>query len=139
MSIEATCPFKHQSLTAPEMTVLLGGLRVLDTNVGHSKHGVLTKRPGTLTNDFFVNLLDMGVSWKAVSDTQDVFEARDRKTGEVRWTGTRTEGVDKGHERGPLRRRPLAPMPLSYDEPPSSARSCETVSAVTSTTDITLP
>jgi len=81
------------TLTAPEMTVLVGGLRVLDTNVGHSKHGVLTKRPGTLTNDFFVNLLDMGVSWKAVSDTQDVFEARDRKTGEVRWTGTRADLV----------------------------------------------
>jgi catalase-peroxidase len=85
------------TLTAPEMTVLLGGLRVLDTNVGHSQHGVLTKRPGTLTNDFFVNLLDMGVSWKAVSDTQDVFEARDRKTGQVRWTGTRADLVFGSH------------------------------------------
>src|SRR5213078_2064659 len=81
------------TLTAPEMTVLIGGLRVLDTNVGQTKHGVFTKRPGTLTNDFFVNLLDMGTAWKAVSDASDVFEGRDRRTGEVKWTGTRVDLV----------------------------------------------
>ena len=81
------------TLTAPEMTVLVGGLRVLKTGVGQSKHGVLTKRPETLTNDFFVNLLDMGTEWKATSDSKDVFEGRDRKTGEVRWIGTRVDLV----------------------------------------------
>ncbi|GLQ96307.1 catalase/peroxidase HPI [Dyella mobilis] len=79
------------TLTAPEMTVLLGGLRVLDANVGQSKHGVFTKQPGTLTNDFFRNLLDMGTEWKAVSDAEDVFEGRDRKTGATTWTGTRVD------------------------------------------------
>jgi catalase-peroxidase len=78
-------------LTAPEMTVLIGGLRVLNTNVGGSKHGVFTRRPEALTNDFFVNLLDMGTAWKPAS--QDVFEGRDRKTGEVKWTGTRVDLV----------------------------------------------
>ena len=78
------------TLTAPEMTVLIGGMRVLGANAGHS-HGVLTTRPGALTNDFFVNLLDMGTTWKAVSDAQDVFEGRDRKTGAVTWTGTRVD------------------------------------------------
>jgi catalase-peroxidase len=81
------------TLTAPEMTVLLGGLRVLDTNVGASRHGVLTKRPGSLTNDFFVNLLDMRTEWKATSDAQDVFEGRDRTTGALTWTGTRVDLV----------------------------------------------
>jgi catalase-peroxidase len=81
------------TLTAPEMTVLIGGLRVLNTNVGQSKEGVFTKRPETLTNDFFKNLLDMGTQWKAVSDAKDVFEGRDRKTGELRWTGTRVDLV----------------------------------------------
>ena len=81
------------TLTAPEMTALLGGLRVLNANVGQSKHGVFTKRPDTLTNDFFVNLLDMGTEWKAVSDAEDVFEGRDRKTGAVKWTGTRVDLV----------------------------------------------
>ncbi len=81
------------TLTAPEMTVLVGGLRVLGANVGQSKNGVFTKRPGSLTNDFFVNLLDMGTTWKAASDAQDVFEGRDRKTGEVRWIGTRVDLV----------------------------------------------
>jgi catalase-peroxidase len=76
------------TLTAPEMTVLIGGMRVLKTNFGGSPHGVFTKRPETLTNDFFVNLLDMGTEWKAVSDARDMFEGRDRKTGEVRWSGT---------------------------------------------------
>ncbi len=81
------------TLTAPEMTVLVGGLRVLGANHGKSQHGVFTDRPGTLTNDFFVNLLDMGTAWKAVSDAQDVFEGRDRKTGEVKWTGSRVDLV----------------------------------------------
>jgi catalase-peroxidase len=81
------------TLSAPEMTVLLGGMRVLGTNVGKDKHGVLTARPETLTNDFFVNLLDMGVEWKAVSDKADYFEGRDRKTGELKWTGTRVDLV----------------------------------------------
>jgi catalase-peroxidase len=79
------------TLTAPEMTVLVGGLRVLNTNVGHVKHGVFTRRPEALTNDFFVNLLDMSTEWKPVSDTQDVFEGRGRKTGELKWTGTRVD------------------------------------------------
>ncbi len=81
------------TLTAPELTVLIGGLRVLNTNVGQSKHGVFTKRPEALTNDFFVNLLDMGTEWKATSDAKDVFEGRDRKTGTVKWTGTRVDLV----------------------------------------------
>ncbi|HTV04534.1 MAG TPA: catalase/peroxidase HPI [Acidobacteriaceae bacterium] len=79
------------TLTAPEMTVLIGGMRVLGANFGQSKHGVFTKRPGTLTNDFFINLLDMGMEWKPVGDAQEVFELRDRKTGEVKWTGTRAD------------------------------------------------
>jgi catalase-peroxidase len=79
------------TLTAPEMTVLLGGMRVLNANFGQTRHGVFTKRPEALTNDFFVNLLDMGTEWKAVSDARDIFEGRDRKTGEVKWTGTRVD------------------------------------------------
>ena len=81
------------TLTAPEMTVLVGGMRVLNTNVGQSKHGVFTKRPEALTNDFFINLLDMGTEWKATSDAKDVFEGRDRKTDAVKWTGTRVDLV----------------------------------------------
>jgi catalase-peroxidase len=81
------------TLTAPEMTVLVGGLRVLNANFGQSKHGVFTKRPEALTNDFFVNLLDMGTEWKAVSKDADVFEGCDRKTGERRWTATRVDLV----------------------------------------------
>jgi len=81
------------TLTAPEMTVLVGGLRVLGANTGASKHGVFTKKPGVLTNDFFENLLDMGTEWKAVSEAKDVFEGRDRKTGEVKWTATRVDLV----------------------------------------------
>jgi len=81
------------TLTAPEMTVLVGGLRVLGANVGQSKNGVFTKKPGVLTNDFFVNLLDMGTEWKAASDAKDVFEGRDRQTGELKWTGTRVDLV----------------------------------------------
>jgi catalase-peroxidase len=81
------------TLTAPEMTVLVGGMRVLGANHGKSQDGVFTKRPGSLTNDYFVNLLDMGTEWKAVSDAKDVFEGRDRKTGQVKWTGTRVDLV----------------------------------------------
>jgi catalase-peroxidase len=79
------------TLTAPEMTVLVGGMRVLNTNFGQTQHGVFTKKPEALTNDFFVNLLDMGTEWKAVSDAKDLFEGRDRKTGEVKWSGTRID------------------------------------------------
>ncbi|HEY6633702.1 MAG TPA: catalase/peroxidase HPI [Rhizobiaceae bacterium] len=81
------------TLTAPEMTVLIGGLRAININAGGSSHGVLTDKPGTLTNDFFVNLLDMATEWKATSPAKDVFEGRDRKTGEVKWTGTRVDLV----------------------------------------------
>ena len=79
------------TLTSPEMTVLVGGLRVLGANTGGSKHGVLTDRPGTLSNDFFVNLLDMGTKWSAAGESDDVFEGRDRATGAVKWTGTRVD------------------------------------------------
>ncbi|MFY9800631.1 MAG: catalase/peroxidase HPI [Methanoregula sp.] len=79
------------TLTAPEMTVLIGGMRVLNTNFGQTRHGVFTKKPEALTNDFFTNLLDMGTEWKPVSDAKDIFEGRDRKTGEVKWTGTRVD------------------------------------------------
>jgi catalase-peroxidase len=81
------------TLTAPEMTVLVGGLRMLGTNAGGSKHGVFTSKPEALTNDFFVNLLDMGTEWKPVSKDADVFEGRDRKTGKVKWTATRVDLV----------------------------------------------
>jgi catalase-peroxidase len=79
------------TLTAPEMTVLVGGMRVLNANLGKSQHGVFTKRPETLTNDFFVNLLDMGTEWKPVEKDADVFEGRGRKTGELKWSGTRVD------------------------------------------------
>jgi catalase-peroxidase len=85
------------TLSAPEMTVLLGGMRVLGANVGGSKHGVFTTRPDALTNDFFKNLLDMSVEWKPTSASNDTFEARDRKTGEVKWTGTRVDLVFGSH------------------------------------------
>jgi len=78
-------------LTAPELTVLVGGMRVLNANFGRSQHGVFTKRPGALTTDFFVNLLDMSTTWKATSEDQEVFEGRDRATGELKWTGTRVD------------------------------------------------
>ncbi len=81
------------TLTAPEMTLLVGGLRVLNANAGQSKHGVFTKRPETLTNDFFVNLLDMGTTWTATTEAGDEFEGRDRATGELKWTGTRVDLV----------------------------------------------
>ncbi|MBU0910521.1 MAG: catalase-peroxidase, partial [Proteobacteria bacterium] len=79
------------TLTAPEMTVLVGGMRVLNANFGQSQHGVFTKRPETLTNDFFVNLLDMGTTWMATSEDKDVFEGRDRATGGLKWTGSRVD------------------------------------------------
>jgi catalase-peroxidase len=79
------------TLTAPEMAVLVGGMRVLNANCGESQHGVFTKRPEVLTNDFFVNLLDMSTTWKATSEDEDVFEGRDRATGELKWTGTRVD------------------------------------------------
>ena len=79
------------TLTAPEMTVLIGGMRALDANFGQSKHGVFTNRPGTLTNDFFVNLLDMSTKWQASPASEGVFEGRDRATGEVKWTATRVD------------------------------------------------
>jgi len=79
------------TLTAPEMTVLVGGMRVLNVNFDHSQHGVFTNRPETLTNDFFVNLLDFSTKWNATSGSKDVFEGRDRSTGEVKWTGTRVD------------------------------------------------
>ncbi len=79
------------TLTAPEMAVLVGGMRVLNTNFGQTQHGVFTKRPEALTNDFFMNLLDMGTTWKTVSEARDVFEGRDRKTGELKWTATRVD------------------------------------------------
>jgi catalase-peroxidase len=84
------------TLTAPEMTVLIGGMRALNANFGQSGHGVFTKRPETLTNDFFVNLLDMGTEWKATSN-ENVFEGRDRKSGELKWTGTRVDLVFGSH------------------------------------------
>ncbi|CAB3773820.1 catalase/peroxidase HPI [Paraburkholderia humisilvae] len=95
LSAEALLIDKAQllTLTAPQMTVLVGGMRVLNTNFDRTKHGVLTKRPEVLSNDFFVNLLDMGTVWKPVSDAQDVFEGRDRATGELKWTGTRVDLV----------------------------------------------
>src|SRR5262249_26188628 len=81
------------TLSAPEMTVLIGGLRVLGANAGQSKHGVFTKRADTLSNDFFVNLLDMGTQWKPISDANDIFEGRDRATNALKWTATRVDLV----------------------------------------------
>jgi catalase-peroxidase len=81
------------NLTAPEMTVLVGGMRALDANVGQTKHGVFTARPGTLTNDFFVNLLDMGTEWKVSESTENVYEGRDRETGQAKWTATAVDLV----------------------------------------------
>jgi len=85
------------TLKAPEMTVLLGGLRVLDVNAGHSPHGVFTKRPGQLTNDFFVNLLDMDTEWQPLAGQEGVYEGRDRKTKQVKWTGTRVDLIFGSH------------------------------------------
>jgi catalase-peroxidase len=85
------------TLSAPEMTALIGGLRALSVHAGQNQHGVFTDRPETLTNDFFRNLLDMGTEWKPVSAANDVFEGRDRKTGEVKWTGSRVDLVFGSH------------------------------------------
>ncbi|WP_280516774.1 catalase/peroxidase HPI [Carboxylicivirga mesophila] len=95
MSTEALLVDKAQllGLTAPEMTVLVGGLRTLDANYNHSKHGVFTDKPGTLSNDFFVNLLDMSTEWKATSEDEELFEGKDRVSGEVKWTATRADLV----------------------------------------------
>jgi catalase-peroxidase len=106
------------TLTAPELTALLGGLRVLDVNVGQSKHGVFTKKPGTLSNDFFVNLLDMSTVWKPVSEAQDVFEGRDRKTGAAKWTGTRVDLIFGSHSQ----LRALAEVYASADAQASFVR-----------------
>ncbi|MBI5488337.1 MAG: catalase-peroxidase, partial [Deltaproteobacteria bacterium] len=91
--VEALLVDKAQllTLTPPEMTVLVGGLRVLNANFGQTRHGVFTATPETLTNDFFVNLLDMGTVWKPVSEAHDLFEGHDRRTGELKWTGTRVD------------------------------------------------
>jgi len=99
MSVEELLVDRAQllTLTAPEMTVLVGGLRVLGANAGKSTHGVFTKRPETLTNDFFVNLLDMSTQWKPADDSDSVYEARDRKTHEVKWTGTRADLIFGSH------------------------------------------
>jgi catalase-peroxidase len=85
------------TLTAPEMTVLVGGLRVLGANAGQSKHGVFTKKPETLTNDFFVNLLDMGTQWQPASGSEGVYEGRTRRTNEAKWTGTRADLIFGSH------------------------------------------
>jgi catalase-peroxidase len=99
VSAEALLVDKAQLLTlsAPEMTVLVGGLRVLNANYGQTQHGVFTTRPAALTNDFFVNLLDMGTEWTAVSDAKDVFEGRDRATDELKWTGSRVDLIFGSH------------------------------------------
>jgi catalase-peroxidase len=99
LSAEALLVDQAQLLTlsAPELTVLLGGLRVLNVNVGSSQHGVFTRRPGALSNDFFVHLLDMGTEWRALSEAKDVLEGRDRKTGERKWTGTRVDLIFGSH------------------------------------------
>ncbi len=78
-------------LTAPEMTVLVGGMRTMNTNFDNANNGIFTKTPGKLTNDFFVNLLDMNTTWKETSDKEDLFEGKDRKTGKVKWQGTRAD------------------------------------------------
>jgi catalase-peroxidase len=99
VSAEALLVDKAQllTLTGPELTALVGGLRVLNTNYGQSQHGVLTQRPQALTNDFFINLLDMGTEWKPVSEAKDVFEGHDRATGKVKWTGTRVDLIFGSH------------------------------------------
>ena len=87
-------------LTAPELTVLVGGLRVLGANTGNSRHGVFTRKPGTLTNDFFVNLLDMNTQWQPSNQSNgsgEIYEGRDRKTNQVKWTGTRVDLIFGSH------------------------------------------
>jgi catalase-peroxidase len=106
------------TLTAPEMTVLVGGLRVLGANTGKSKHGVFTRKPGTLTNDFFVNLLDMSAQWKPADGSDSVYEARDRKTHDVKWTGTRADLIFGSHSQ----LRALAEVYASSDSKEKFAR-----------------
>ena len=85
------------NLSVPEMTVLIGGMRVLDANYGHSKDGVFTEHPGTLTNDFFVNILDMGTTWKATDDSKTHFEGKDTRTGKTRWSASRVDLIFGSH------------------------------------------
>ena len=85
------------TLTVPEMTVLVGGLRVLGANAGHTSHGVLTNHPGALTNDFFRNILDIGTGWISISDSAEIFEGRDTKTGQIKWTATRADLIFGSH------------------------------------------
>ena len=99
------------TLTAPEMTVLVGGLRVLGANAANAKHGVFTKKPGTLSNDFFVNLLDMATQWQPAAGSEGVYEGRDRKTGELKWTGTRVDLIFGSH----AQLRALAEVYASHD------------------------
>ena len=105
-------------LTAPEMTVLIGGLRALNANVGQSRHGVFTKRPGTLTSDFFVNLLDMRTRWQKSAAAAGVLEGRDRATGELKWTGTVVDLVFGSNSQ----LRPLAEVYASSDAQPAFVR-----------------
>ena len=105
-------------LTAPEMTVLIGGLRALNANVGQSRHGVFTKRPGTLTSDFFVNLLDMRTRWQKSAAAAGVLEVRDRATGELKWTGTVVDLVFGSNSQ----LRPLAEVYASSDAQPAFVR-----------------
>jgi catalase-peroxidase len=85
------------TLTAPEMTVLIGGMRVLNTNVGQSRHGVFTRQSEMLTNDYFINLLDMGTVWQVSTEDDELFEGRDRKSGELKWTATRVDLIFGSH------------------------------------------
>ena len=103
------------TLTAPEMTVLVGGLRVLGANAGKSTHGVFTKRPETLTNDFFVNLLDMSTEWQPSAGSEGVYEGRDRKTKAVKWTGTRVDLIFGSHSQ-------LRAMAEAYGQDDAPAR-----------------
>ena len=108
-------------LTSPELTVLLGGMRMLGTNFAQSRHGVFTTRPETLTNDFFVNLLDMCTEWKAVSQNENLFEGRDRKTGKVKWTATRVDLIfGSNSELRAIAEVTVAPMPRKSSSGTSS-------------------
>jgi catalase-peroxidase len=120
VSAEALLIDKAQllTLTVPEMTVLVGGMRVLNTNADGSTHGVLTDRPERLTNDFFKNLLDMRIQWKAVSDAQEVFDGVDRKTGERQWRATRVDLIFGSH----AQLRAVAEIYASSDSEPKFVR-----------------
>jgi catalase-peroxidase len=106
------------TLTAPEMTVLIGGLRALNANVGQSKHGVFTQRPQALTNDFFVNLLDMNTKWQKSATSEGVLEGRDRSTGETKWTGTVADLIFGSNSQ----LRALAEVYASSDSKPAFVR-----------------